>query len=160
MLDEETLLLAAKTLMALRQRNDHVITAESCTGGLIAAALTHMAGSSDVVEGGFVTYSNAQKHQSLGVRNETLARYGAVSEQTAAEMAEGALKYAANATRAIAVTGIAGPGGGTSQKPVGLVCFGLAAANEASRTEQHLFSGTRSEIRARTVRHALLMLMC
>ncbi len=103
-----------------------VATAESCTGGLVAGALTEIAGSSDVVDRGFVTYSNAAKHAMLGVAEATLARHGAVSRETAEAMARGALGHA-DADLAVAVTGIAGPGGGSAAKPVGLVHFAAAA---------------------------------
>ena len=111
---------AAKRLLDLCRRHGlHVATAESCTGGLVVAALTEMAGSSDVVECGFVTYSNAAKESMLGVPAATLTRHGAVSAETAAAMAAGALTHS-QADLAVAITGIAGPGGGSKQKPVGL----------------------------------------
>ena len=112
-------------LAACRSRGWRVATAESCTGGLVAAALTAIAGSSDVVERGFVTYSNEAKTELLGVPAETIAGHGAVSAQTAAAMARGAVARA-GVDLAVSVTGIAGPGGGTPQKPVGLVYLGVA----------------------------------
>ena len=118
---------AAALLAACRARGWMLATAESCTGGLIAAALTAIAGSSDVVDRGFVTYSNEAKMELLGVPGPLIAAHGAVSEPVARAMAEGALARS-RATITIAVTGVAGPGGGTVAKPVGLVWFGLAAA--------------------------------
>ena len=118
---------AAKRLLDLcRARGLRVATAESCTGGLVAGALTEIAGSSDVVERGFVVYSNAAKESMLGVPTSTLKRYGAVSAQTAIAMAAGALKNS-EADITVSITGIAGPGGGSRQKPVGLVHFAAAS---------------------------------
>ena len=113
--------------------------AESCTGGLVAAAITEIAGSSAVLERGFVTYSNAAKAESLGVPVALIAQHGAVSEEVASAMAEGAL-FNSHARIAVSITGIAGPGGGSEQKPVGLVWFGLARSGETTRTERHVFS--------------------
>jgi len=124
--DRDTILSVKETLDEARERGLMIATAESCTGGLLAAALTAVAGSSTVFERGFITYSNAAKQELLGVAGETLAAHGAVSEQTAREMAEGALHHSA-ADIAVAITGIAGPGGGSEEKPVGLVCFACAA---------------------------------
>ena len=125
MLPTHTLIQAENLLRTLRARHWTLATAESCTGGLIAAALTHIAGSSAIVECGFVTYSNAAKTRLLGVSAELIAQHGAVSEPVAAAMAQGALIHS-DATIAISVTGIAGPGGGSVEKPVGLVWFGRA----------------------------------
>ncbi|WP_232962772.1 CinA family protein [Paracoccus tegillarcae] len=134
-----------------------IVTAESCTGGLIAGALTEVPGSSDVVDRGFVTYSNAAKTQMLGVEAETLAAHGAVSEEVAAEMATGALQHS-QSQYAISVTGIAGPGG-SEHKPEGLVCFGLAGPR-GLRIETVEFGAIgRSQVRMATVEHALRMLM-
>ncbi len=133
-------------------------TAESCTGGMIAAALTDIAGSSDVVERGFVTYSNAAKTELLGVPAELIARVGAVSEEVAHAMAGGALDHAP-VDLAVAVTGIAGPGGGSAEKPVGLVHFGLARRGSATRTEHHVFPGDRDAVRRATVTRALELLL-
>lgn len=148
---------AARLLQAARDKGVKIAAAESCTGGLIMAALTDIAGSSDVVDRGFVTYSNAAKYEMLGVRPATLDQHGAVSEQVAAEMAHGALKRS-DAGLAVAVTGIAGPGG-SEFKPEGRVCFGLASA-EGTRTETVEF-GTigRAEVRRATVAHALDMML-
>lgn len=132
-------------------------TAESCTGGLIAAALTAIAGSSDVVDRGFVTYSNDAKHQMIGVPMELIEAHGAVSEEVARAMADGALARS-RAAIAIAVTGVAGPGGGSAEKPVGLVCFGLAHTGQPARSQRLMFPGDRTAIRAATVAHAFAMI--
>jgi nicotinamide-nucleotide amidase len=138
---------------ALRSRDQHVCTAESCTGGLIAAACTDLAGSSDWFERGFVTYSNAAKTGLLGVPATLIDEHGAVSEAVARAMAAGALAHA-QAEYAVAVTGVAGPGGGTESKPVGLVW--LAWAGPAGvEAERHVFSGDRAAIRHATVACAL-----
>ena len=158
MFDDHLLNLARLTLDDARRRRLKIATAESCTGGLIAGALTSVAGSSDAVYGGFVTYANAAKETMLGVSAETLAAHGAVSEETAREMAAGAQR-AAGTTYAIAVTGIAGPSGGTPEKPVGLVWFGLAGPDGVV-VEKRLFGAIgRTEVRAATVLNALDMLL-
>ena len=131
--------------------------AESCTGGLLAAELTRLPGSSAWFETGFVTYSNEAKQKLLGVSPDSLRREGAVSETVAREMAAGALK-AAQADFALSVTGIAGPGGGSAEKPVGTVCFGLASAAGATARTAH-FHGSRDEIRREAVSFALDWLM-
>ncbi|EEW59238.1 MAG: CinA family protein [Tritonibacter mobilis] len=134
-----------------------VATAESCTGGMIAAALTDIPGSSAVVDRGFVTYSNAAKMQMLGVSAQTLKDFGAVSEETAREMAEGALR-AAGTTFAVSVTGIAGPGG-SEHKPEGRVCFGLAQSGAETVTELVDFGALgRDKVRLASRDHALAML--
>jgi len=155
--DPETLTLAQAVLDACRARGWHVATAESCTGGLVAAALTAIAGSSDVVERGFVTYSNAAKSELLGVPQETIAAHGAVSAETAAAMAEGALARAP-IDLAVSIVGVAGPGGGSPGKPVGLVHFGLARRGAAPRTERRIFPGDRTAIREAALRMALGLL--
>ncbi|MDN3711883.1 CinA family protein [Paracoccus cavernae] len=148
---------AARVLALARVRGVMIATAESCTGGLIAGALTEIAGSSDAFDRGFVTYSNAAKTEMIGVSPQTLAEFGAVSEETAREMAAGALARS-QAGIAVSVTGIAGPGGGSAEKPVGRVCFGIADA-QGSRSELHDFGDLgRAGIRAATVDHALAML--
>ncbi len=129
-------------------------TAESCTGGWAAQTVTAIAGSSDYFERGFVTYSNVSKEELLGVRGETLARHGAVSEETAREMALGVLAHS-RASVALAITGIAGPSGGSAAKPVGTVCFGWARRGEAARAETRLFSGDREAVRRQAVIRAL-----
>ncbi len=149
---------ATLVLEAFRSRNLKLATAESCTGGLVAAALTEIAGSSDVVDRGFVTYSNEAKHAMLGVPTATLKRYGAVSAQTAAAMAAGALKNSL-ADVTVAITGIAGPGGGTKQKPVGLVHF-AAASRDGRRIARSRRYGKigRRRVRERSVAEALGLL--
>jgi nicotinamide-nucleotide amidase len=150
MLDDATLADAAALLAHFRTRGMMVATAESCTGGLIAAALTHVPGSSDVVDRGFVTYSNAAKTEMLGVPADLIARVGAVSQEVAAAMADGALQRS-QAHVAVAVTGVAGPGGGSADKPVGLVWFGRAARDAATVTTHRVFAGDRAAVRAQTV---------
>jgi nicotinamide-nucleotide amidase len=130
-----------------------LVTAESCTGGWVAQAVTSVAGSSDWYERGFVTYSNDAKQDLLGVRAETLAQHGAVSEETAREMAQGALARS-RGTLALAVTGVAGPGGGSRAKPVGMVCFAWASKH-AVRTQTRHFSGDRESVRKQSVIRAL-----
>ena len=149
----------ARTVLALcGARGIMLATAESCTGGMIAAALTDIAGSSTVVDRGFVTYSNEAKQDMLGVKAETLVRFGAVSAETAREMAEGALAHS-RAGIAVSVTGIAGPGGGNAEKPVGLVWFGLAQAGQPVHSEHRVFENAdRAEVRQAACRHALQML--
>jgi nicotinamide-nucleotide amidase len=132
-------------------------TAESCTGGLIAGALTEIAGSSSVVERGFVTYSNEAKTELLSVPAELIDRLGAVSAEVAKAMAVGAVGHS-RADLAVAVTGIAGPGGETPGKPVGLVYFGIARRGGTVRHERHVFPGDRSEVRLAAVRAALALL--
>ena len=130
-----------------------LVTAESCTGGWVAQAVTSVAGSSHWFERGYVTYSNAAKREQLGVSRRTLERHGAVSEQTAREMARGALKRG-RGTIALSVTGIAGPGGGSPGKPVGTVCFAWGQGRKiASETKR--FSGGRNSVRRQSVIHAL-----
>lgn len=145
-------------LARARDRGLRIATAESCTGGMVAAALTDVAGSSDVFERGFVTYSNAAKVQMLGVSPETLAAHGAVSEPVAREMAEGALAQSA-AGVAVSITGIAGPGG-SEFKPEGRVCFGLARVGRESLVETVEFGALgRAKVRAAATEHALGLLM-
>ena len=150
--------LAAEILAAARARGWMVATAESCTGGLIAAALTDLPGASEMFDRGFVTYTNAAKMQMLGVGAATLATHGAVSEEVAAEMAAGALARS-GAQVAVAVTGIAGPGG-SEFKPEGRVCFGLAVAGAAPHTETVEFGPRgRDAVRAATRDHALALIL-
>ena len=130
---------------------------ESCTGGLLGAAITAMPGSSSVFQGGFLTYSNKLKMQLVGVSSETLKNYGAVSEHTAKEMANGARK-ALGTDLVISITGIAGPGGGTDEKPVGTVCFGVSSKDE-TLTETQLFENlSRNRVRDYAVMHAMTRL--
>lgn len=152
MFDDETLALAEDVLDACRARGLKIAMAESCTGGLVAAALTAIAGSSDVLERGFVTYSNEAKMALLGVPEATIAAYGAVSAETAAAMAEGAVARAP-VDLAVSITGVAGPGGGSAEKPVGLIYLGLARRGGPSSAERHVFPGDRTAIR-----HAALLL--
>ena len=148
---------AADVLQAARDRGVMIATAESCTGGLIAGALTEVPGSSDAFDRGFVTYSNCAKQQMLGVTSDTLSEFGAVSEEVAAQMAAGALRNS-DAGIAVSVTGIAGPGG-SEHKPEGRVCFGIAQAY-GTRTETVEFGAIgRHRVRAATVEHALQLLL-
>ncbi len=157
MFDDELLALARRVLESCRGSGLRLATAESCTGGLVIGCLTEIPGSSDVVDRGYVTYSNAAKQEMLGVRGESLARFGAVSEIVAREMAEGALARS-GADLAVAVTGIAGPGGGTPDKPVGLVHFAALRRGEPACHQQYVFAGDRRAVRLAAVRTALAML--
>ncbi|OEE88358.1 nicotinamide-nucleotide amidase [Enterovibrio norvegicus] len=154
---EQLVKLATQIGERLKDNQQTVTTAESCTGGGIAYMLTEIAGSSAWFERAFVTYSNDAKHDMVGVSQETLVAHGAVSEEVAAQMAEGALK-AASADFALAVTGIAGPTGGSDEKPVGMVCFGWAT-KKGVVTETCLFDGTRYDIRRNTIAHSLCRLL-
>jgi len=131
-----------------------IVTAESCTGGWVAQELTAIAGSSAWFDRGFVTYSNEAKQEMLGVRAQTLKEHGAVSEQTAIEMAQGALERS-RASVALAITGIAGPAGGTPAKPVGTVCFAWATKGRPARAETKRFSGDREAVRRQSVEYSL-----
>ena len=153
MLPDEILQEAESLLAACRAKGIKLATAESCTGGLIAAALTAIAGSSDVVDRGFVTYSNEAKHDLVGVPADLIERHGAVSEPVARAMADGALDRSL-ATITVSVTGVAGPGGGSAEKPVGLVWFGLAQRGQPVHAERQVFPGNRGAVRAATVAHA------
>ncbi|MDD9723874.1 CinA family protein [Roseovarius sp. SK2] len=149
---------AEAVLNAAKAAGLMVATAESCTGGMVAAALTDIAGSSAVVERGFVTYSNTAKEQMLGVRADTLEAHGAVSEEIAREMAEGALDHS-EADVAVSITGIAGPGG-SEHKPEGRVCFGLARVGRVTQVETVEFGALgRAEVRAQARDHALDLLL-
>lgn len=150
--------LAEEVRDTLSARGLWVATAESCTGGLIAGCLTAVAGSSAVMDRGFVTYTNDAKAQMLGVPADLIASLGAVSGPVAAAMAEGALTHS-RADIAVAVTGIAGPGGGTDAKPVGLVHLGIACRGGVVRVEQHVFPGNRHAVRLATVRRALELVL-
>jgi nicotinamide-nucleotide amidase len=156
--DQEIAALATRVLDACRDRGLKVATAESCTGGLVVGALTEIAGSSDVVDRGFVTYSNAAKHDMLGVPDATLETHGAVSRATAEAMAAGAVAHS-GADLAVAITGIAGPGGGSADKPVGLVHFAAAARDgRAIHRERRFGDIGRREVRSRSVVEALMLL--
>ena len=145
--------LAKQVGERLKAAGAQLVTAESCTGGWVAQAVTAVAGSSNWFERGFVTYSNDAKRELLGVSRETLEAHGAVSEETAREMADGALKKS-KGTIALAVTGVAGPGGGTRDKPVGMVCFAWADGKKL-RSETRRFSGDRDSVRRQSVIRAL-----
>ena len=157
MIPPELLTEAESLLAACRQKGVMLATVESCTGGLIAATLTAITGSSDVVDRGFVTYSNEAKTELVGVPAELIARHGAVSEDVARAMAAGGLPRS-RAGIVVSVTGVAGPGGGTADKPVGLVCFGLAQRGEETVTDRQIFPGDRGAIRAAAVAHAFAMI--
>jgi len=161
---EQTLAPSNSTMELSRQLADlllrkqlKLVTAESCTGGLIAAACTDLAGSSAWFERGFVTYSNEAKHELLGVEERILRRAGAVCEGVARAMAQGALAHS-KAQVAVAVTGVAGPTGGSPAKPVGTVWFGFAVPGQVI-TEKCLFAGDRAAVRAATVQHAFTRLL-
>jgi nicotinamide-nucleotide amidase len=158
MIDDELRGAAANLLGLLRARRLKLVTAESCTGGLVAAALTEIPGSSEVLERGFVTYSNAAKESDLGVNSTTLRRYGAVSSETAEAMARGALD-ASPADLSVAITGIAGPTGGSAEKPVGLVYFAAARRDGAVQRREIRFGDIgRSEVRRRSALTAIALL--
>ncbi len=145
--------LARKVGEALKAQGLMLVTAESCTGGWVAMAVTAIAGSSAWFERGYVTYSNAAKREVLGVAEETLQRHGAVSEETARAMAAGALKSGRGQV-ALAITGVAGPGGGSRDKPVGTVCFAWVCGSKIS-SETRRFDGDRESVRRQSVLHAL-----
>lgn len=151
--------MSAEHLLEIaRKRGIMIATAESCTGGLIAGALTDIAGSSDVFDRGFVTYSNAAKAEMLGVAPSLIEQHGAVSEEVAAAMATGAVERS-DAQIAVSVTGIAGPGG-SDHKPEGMVCFGIAKAGRATMTETVQFGPAgRHNVRVQTVDHAIALLI-
>lgn len=157
MFSEDIKAEAAGLLDSCRARSVRLATAESCTGGLIAGCLTEAPGSSDVVDRGFVTYSNAAKQQMLGVYEAMISEHGAVSQPVAVAMAEGALARS-DADLAVSVTGIAGPGGGSPEKPVGLVHMAAAMTGAATVHQRHLFTGDRAAVRAATVVAALRLL--
>ena len=156
----KTLLTLSETVLALaRTQNLKLVTAESCTGGLVGAVLTQIAGSSDVFERGFVTYSNQAKMQMLGVAGDILSTFGAVSEATARAMAEGALAHSP-ADVSVAITGVAGPGGGSADKPVGLVHFAAARRGQATLAEEQRFGEiSRDAVRIASVEVALKLLL-
>ncbi len=156
--DRETILAVKETLDQAREGGLMIATAESCTGGLLAAALTAVPGSSTVFERGFITYSNQAKMELLGVEESVLRDFGAVSEQCARQMAEGALRHS-RADVSVSITGIAGPGGGTKEKPVGLVHFACAARDGATIAHRELFGAARGrdEIRHLAVHTALAL---
>jgi nicotinamide-nucleotide amidase len=146
--------LAEKVGFALRKRKLMLATAESCTGGWISEAVTMVPGSSDWFERGFVTYTYISKREMLGVRQATLGRHGAVAEEVVREMASGAIARS-HAQVSVAVSGVAGPSGGTPDKPVGTVCFAWCAKNRRPRSETKHFPGDREAVRRQSVVHAL-----
>ncbi|VYT97918.1 nicotinamide-nucleotide amidase [Metakosakonia massiliensis] len=154
MTDSELMQLSERIGRALKARRASVTTAESCTGGWVAKVITDIAGSSAWFERGFVTYSNEAKSQMIGVKPETLAAHGAVSEPVVVEMAIGALK-AARADYAISISGIAGPDGGSDDKPVGTVWFGFASVSGQGITRRECFPGDREAVRRQATAYAL-----
>ena len=152
--DQTTYDLAVKVGQSLAQRGWMLVTAESCTGGWAGQAITAVSGSSAWYERGYITYSNTAKREMLGVQQTTLDRHGAVSPQTAQEMAIGALNRS-HAHISVSITGIAGPDGGTATKPVGMVCFAWVAQNGLVQQETHYFTGDRESIRRQAVATAL-----
>jgi len=151
------LALADSVIRMALQKKLHIGTAESCTGGLISACLTEVPGASEVFDQGFVTYSYESKSSQLGVAPKTILEHGAVSAETALAMAEGALR-ASSADLAVSATGIAGPGGGTPDKPVGLVYLGIALRSGKSYALKNNFDGNRTAVRLKTVEAALTLL--
>ncbi len=149
--------LAKAVIVAAKASSKKITTAESCTGGLVASCITAIPGSSSVFECGYVTYSNDAKTTMLGVPRDAVAEFGAVSDIVAAAMAEGAMAQS-NADIAVAVTGIAGPDGGTKEKPVGLVYLAVAQRSKDAQVKRYVFAGTRTDIRRATVAAALELL--
>jgi len=150
---------AAQSLVEMaRAHNRLLATCESCTGGLVAAAITSVSGSSAVMERGFVTYANQAKQDMLGVPEDMLIAHGAVSEPVARAMAEGALAKVPGLYTAVSITGIAGPGGGSPEKPVGLVYFAVAARQQPTRIHREIYAGDRDDIRLAATLQALAML--
>lgn len=162
MSDEKLTIIVNKIATSLIKANKKLTVAESCTGGWVAKVLTDLVGSSDWFERGFVTYSNQAKNEMLGVKKSTLENHGAVSQETVAEMAEGALKNS-HADFSLSISGIAGPGGGSKEKPVGLVWFSWAVKeNNSPRvlvTEQRVFDGERESVRYQSVEFVLTELI-
>lgn len=158
-IDPTTLSLAETVVAAARARNLTVTTAESCTGGMVAAALTEVAGASDVFGYGFVTYANAAKTDLINVPTDLIAQHGAVSSEVALAMAEGA-RVKADADIAVSITGIAGPSGGTADKPVGLVYIAIASADDPTKAHRHTFENNeRASIRMEATQCALTLLL-
>lgn len=157
-MDNDILVLAQQVVTLSKERGIRIVTAESCTGGMVAAALTEIPGSSEVLERGFVTYSNLSKQQMLGVPAIQIEKHGAVSAEVALAMAEGALISSA-ATLSISLTGIAGPSGGSEAKPVGTVFIASAMKGKNTLVQRHLFSGNRQEIRNAACKEALTILI-
>ncbi len=153
-MDDELYQLAEETGLALKVRGWMLATAESCTGGWVGEAVTAVAGSSAWYDRGFITYTNASKQEMLGVQAETLQQNGAVSEAAVREMAVGALQHS-QANISLAISGIAGPGGGSPDKPVGTVCFAWSIKNGPLKSERRVFAGGREAVRQQAVFHAL-----
>lgn len=153
-MNEELYKLAEKVGSLLKSKHLKIAVAESCTGGLLAAAITAISGSSDYFDRSFITYSNEAKQEMLGVKGETLEKYGAISAEAVGEMATGALRNS-KAHVSIAITGIAGPTGGSKEKPVGTVYFCLAGLFSSPSTKCQVFSGDREMVRAGAVKFAL-----
>jgi len=154
----EILIIMAEDLIAVcREKKIKLALAESCTGGLVAGCITSVSGSSDIFDRGFVTYSNQAKIEMLGVSESTLEKFGAVSEETAIAMAEGAIKKSGGEL-ALSITGIAGPGGGSEEKPVGLVHIAVARNNTTTHSERHVFKGDRNRVRIQAVESGLKLL--
>lgn len=149
--------LAKSVLVAAKGANKRITTAESCTGGLVAGCITAIPGSSAVFECGYVTYSNEAKSRMLGVPRDAITEFGAVSDVTAAAMAEGALAQS-NADIAVSITGIAGPDGGSKDKPVGLVYLAVAQRGKDAQVKRYVFAGTRTDVRRASVAAALELL--
>jgi nicotinamide-nucleotide amidase len=157
MFDPDLVRMAETALATLRRKQRRCALAESCTGGLVSALLTAIPGSSDIVERGFVTYSNAAKQEMLGVPADTIAKHGAVSAQTAKAMAQGALARS-HADIAVSITGIAGPGGGSAEKPVGLVFLAVATKTGCEAIEMRFGPANRDDIRRLSAIKALELL--
>lgn len=151
--------LATQLIEKLSAKGWQIRAAESCTAGLIMAELTSISGASAVVDRGFVTYSNEAKQDMLGVQEETLKIYGAVSAETAFEMVKGCAAHSATPSAALSVTGVAGPNGGTKDKPVGTVWIGTLVPHKDPLVKHYLFSGNRDDVRAQTVQAALTQLI-
>ena len=154
MIQQDLEILAGQVGSLLQANGQKLATAESCTGGWVAQCLTAIAGSSNWFERGFVTYSNEAKQEMLGIDAQALLTLGAVSEATAGAMAIGALRHR-RADWALSITGIAGPSGGSADKPVGMVCFGWAGPDSLTEVETRIFSGNREAVRSQSVAHAL-----
>lgn len=153
-MDETLYRLAVRVGQRMKRKELMIATAESCTGGWIGQAITMVPGSSEWFERGFITYTNISKREMLGVRSASLAKHGAVSEQVVREMAQGALA-SSHAQISVAVSGVAGPGGGSPGKPVGTVCFAWARKGKGVKVETRRFRGDRDQVRNRCVQHAL-----
>jgi nicotinamide-nucleotide amidase len=152
--DDHLTKLSERLAVLMIENNQRLVTAESCTGGWLAKCCTDMAGSSSWFDRGFVTYSNRAKQTDLNVPNHTIAQYGAVSENTAHAMAEGALKKS-EASISVAITGIAGPSGESATKPIGMVCIAIAIKNKPTSTQTHYFKGNRERVRRQALVIAL-----